>query len=135
MLDVRVNITSAIIWNNGSTIPPQSICSHPCHPGYRIRHMLDAQGRPSKCCFDCLPCAGQRYSRAGDQACRECEPEAYANAEHTACVPVEVDYIGKRGITYGVLVLCACVTVSAIVYTLLLLFNTSLKWSIEKPLI
>ena len=135
MLDVHVNITSAIIWNNGSTIPPQSICSHPCHPRYRIRHVLDAQGRPSKCCFVCLPCTGQRYSRAGDQACRECEPETYANAEHTACVPIEVDYIGKRGITYGVLVLCACVTVCAIVYTLLLVFNTSLKWSIEKPLI
>ncbi|XP_054901535.1 extracellular calcium-sensing receptor [Poeciliopsis prolifica] len=87
--DLHLN-ESAIQWSTGSSQVPISVCSESCPPGTR---MATRKGEPI-CCFDCFPCAdGQISNTTGSTQCDRCPSEFWSNAEHTACIPRQLDFL------------------------------------------
>ncbi|XP_014913696.1 olfactory receptor CR1 [Poecilia latipinna] len=87
--DLHLN-ESAIQWSTGSSQVPVSVCSERCPPGTR---MASRKGEPI-CCFDCIPCAdGQISNTTGSTQCNDCPSELWSNAERTACIPRQLDFL------------------------------------------
>uniref|UniRef100_A0A3Q1J0N0 G-protein coupled receptors family 3 profile domain-containing protein n=1 Tax=Anabas testudineus TaxID=64144 RepID=A0A3Q1J0N0_ANATE len=87
--DIHLN-ESAIQWSTGSNQVPVSVCSEGCAPGTR---MANRKGEPV-CCFDCIPCAeGEISNKTGSPQCDRCPLEFWSNAEKTACVPRQLDFL------------------------------------------
>ncbi|XP_047248708.1 extracellular calcium-sensing receptor [Girardinichthys multiradiatus] len=87
--DLHLN-ESAIQWSTGSSQVPVSICSEACPSGTR---MATRKGEPI-CCFDCIPCAdGEISNTTGSTQCVHCPSEFWSNAERTACIPRQLDYL------------------------------------------
>uniref|UniRef100_A0A3B4ZV28 Extracellular calcium-sensing receptor-like n=1 Tax=Stegastes partitus TaxID=144197 RepID=A0A3B4ZV28_9TELE len=81
---------SAIQWSSGSNQVPVSVCSERCPPGTR---MANRKGEPV-CCFDCIPCAdGEISNTTGSLHCEQCPSEFWSNAERTACIPRQLDFL------------------------------------------
>ncbi|KAG7268358.1 hypothetical protein CRUP_019568 [Coryphaenoides rupestris] len=96
---------------NGDPVP-QSVCSSPCPPGTRkaIRPNFPI------CCHDCVVCrAGEISNQTNSIECVRCLPLFWSNAERTACLPKEVDFLSfsdTMGITLITIALlgslCTC---------------------------
>ncbi|XP_018555891.1 LOW QUALITY PROTEIN: extracellular calcium-sensing receptor-like [Lates calcarifer] len=87
--DLHLN-ESAIQWSTGSNQVPVSVCSESCPPGTR---MANRKGEPV-CCFDCIPCAeGEISNTTGSPHCERCPSEFWSNAERTACIPRQLDFL------------------------------------------
>ncbi|XP_054650565.1 extracellular calcium-sensing receptor-like [Dunckerocampus dactyliophorus] len=87
--DIHLN-ESAIQWSTGSSQVPTSTCSESCPPGTRVARR---KGEPI-CCFDCIPCADGELSNAtGSLSCERCPVQFWSNAEKTACVPRQLDFL------------------------------------------
>uniref|UniRef100_A0A667Z0I5 Olfactory receptor C family, w1 n=1 Tax=Myripristis murdjan TaxID=586833 RepID=A0A667Z0I5_9TELE len=94
-----------IVWNGNQTTVPLSVCSSICSPGTRkaIRPNFPI------CCHDCVAYAIE---------CVRCLPEFWSNAENTACIPKEVEFLSfsdTMGITLMAVALlgffCTCIVV------------------------
>uniref|UniRef100_A0A671U918 Olfactory receptor C family, w1 n=1 Tax=Sparus aurata TaxID=8175 RepID=A0A671U918_SPAAU len=94
-----------IVWNGNQTEVPLSVCSSICPQGTRkaIRPHFPI------CCHDCVVYAIE---------CTRCLPEFWSNAERTACIPKQVEFLSfsdTMGITLVTISLigsfCTCVVV------------------------
>eukprot|EP00064_Thunnus_orientalis_P009392 superscaffoldBa00001186_g9416 len=104
-----------IVWNGNKTNIPLSVCSSICPPGTRkaIRPNLPI------CCHDCVVCTAGEISNQTDAIdCARCLPEFWSNAERTACVPKQFEFLSfsdTMGITLMAISLigsfCTCVVV------------------------
>uniref|UniRef100_A0A672G5A1 Extracellular calcium-sensing receptor-like n=1 Tax=Salarias fasciatus TaxID=181472 RepID=A0A672G5A1_SALFA len=84
-----------ILWNGNQTRVPLSVCSNICPPGTRkaIRPNFPI------CCHDCVVCAAGEINAI---ECARCLPEFWSNAERTACIPKQVEFLSfsdSMGIT------------------------------------
>ncbi|XP_077945580.1 vomeronasal type-2 receptor 26-like [Gasterosteus aculeatus] len=69
---------------------PTSVCSESCLPGTR---KANRKGEPL-CCFDCIQCAEGEISNQTDSLqCVHCPSEFWSNAERTACIPRQLDFL------------------------------------------
>ncbi|XP_036934199.1 extracellular calcium-sensing receptor-like [Acanthopagrus latus] len=79
-----------LIWVEGSTQVPVSVCSESCPPG--TRKML--QRRKPICCYDCIPCPEGEISNATDSLdCFPCPKEFWPNADGDTCLPKPVEFL------------------------------------------
>ncbi|XP_062275840.1 extracellular calcium-sensing receptor-like [Scomber scombrus] len=81
---------SVIQWSTGSSQVPTSVCSESCPPGTR---MANRKGEPV-CCFDCILCAeGEISNKSASHHCERCPPEFWSNANRTACISRQLDFL------------------------------------------
>ncbi|XP_020563877.1 extracellular calcium-sensing receptor-like [Oryzias latipes] len=74
---------SNIIWTEGHTEVPVSLCSEPCPPGNR---QARRKGEP-QCCFDCFPCAdGEISNETGSAECIKCPESYWSDEKKVKCV-------------------------------------------------
>ncbi|KAM9318689.1 extracellular calcium-sensing receptor-like [Pholidichthys leucotaenia] len=79
-----------ILWNGNQTKVPLSMCSSICPPGTRKA----IQPHFPICCYDCVACAAGEISNYTDAIeCVRCLPEFWSNAEKTACIPKQVEFL------------------------------------------
>ncbi|XP_026169703.1 extracellular calcium-sensing receptor-like [Mastacembelus armatus] len=103
--DIHLN-ESAIQWSSGSNQVPVSVCSESCPPGTR---MANRKGEPV-CCFDCIPCAeGEISNKTGSPHCERCPSEFWSNANRTACIPRQLDFLSFNE-TLGITLTTAAVS-------------------------
>nr|XP_046245008.1 extracellular calcium-sensing receptor-like [Scatophagus argus] len=115
--DLHLN-ESAIEWSTGSNQVPVSVCSESCPPGTR---KASRKGEPL-CCFDCIPCAeGEISNKTGSLHCERCPPEFWSNAEQTACVPRQLDFLSFNE-TLGITLTTAAVSGAAVTTAVFVVF-------------
>nr|XP_046245289.1 extracellular calcium-sensing receptor-like [Scatophagus argus] len=83
-------INRNLIWMEGRTQVPVSVCSDSCPPG--TRKVLQ-KGKPI-CCYDCILCPEGEISNATDSPdCFPCPKEFWPNAERDSCLPKPVEFL------------------------------------------
>ncbi|XP_071352918.1 extracellular calcium-sensing receptor-like isoform X3 [Trachinotus anak] len=88
-----------IIWADGSSKRPQSVCSESCLPGFR---QAVIKGKPI-CCFFCIACAAGEISNSNNSGeCSRCPLEYWSNEDHSQCVPKVIEFL-SYGETMGAL--------------------------------
>ncbi|XP_028715641.1 vomeronasal type-2 receptor 116-like [Peromyscus leucopus] len=80
-----------IEWATGITeIPPKSVCSESCVPGFRKSL---PEGNVA-CCFDCIPCPENEISNETDvDQCVKCLDHQYANTERNHCLQKSTTFL------------------------------------------
>ncbi|XP_069506282.1 vomeronasal type-2 receptor 26-like [Ambystoma mexicanum] len=82
--------SSAIEWGGGRHKVPLSICSEPCHPGYRKSAI---KGRP-RCCFDCVPCSDGSINNQTDSTdCVKCLDDHWSSDLRDRCIPKSMVFL------------------------------------------
>ncbi|XP_078515130.1 vomeronasal type-2 receptor 26-like [Lissotriton helveticus] len=82
--------SGAILWSDGPSQVPRSICSEACPPGYR---RAAKRGEPV-CCFDCIPCSQGEISNGTDTIkCLKCPDGQWPNDRRDQCIEKEVEYM------------------------------------------
>ncbi|XP_074535650.1 extracellular calcium-sensing receptor-like [Halichoeres trimaculatus] len=115
--DLHLN-ESAIQWITGSSQVPESVCSESCPPGTR---KANRKGEPL-CCFDCIPCTDGEFSNTtGSLHCEQCPSEFWSNAERTACIPRQLDFLSFNE-TLGITLTSAAVSGAAVTSAVLVVF-------------
>uniref|UniRef100_A0A3Q1J5G2 G-protein coupled receptors family 3 profile domain-containing protein n=1 Tax=Anabas testudineus TaxID=64144 RepID=A0A3Q1J5G2_ANATE len=115
--DIHLN-ESAIQWSTGSNQVPTSVCSESCPPGTR---KTNRKGEPV-CCFDCIPCAeGEISNKTDSLQCEKCPTEFWSNAEQTACVPRQLDFLSFNE-TLGITLTTAAVSGAAVTTAVFVVF-------------
>uniref|UniRef100_A0A3Q1J5L1 G-protein coupled receptors family 3 profile domain-containing protein n=1 Tax=Anabas testudineus TaxID=64144 RepID=A0A3Q1J5L1_ANATE len=115
--DIHLN-ESAIQWSTGSNQVPTSVCSDSCPPGTR---KTNRKGEPV-CCFDCIPCAeGEISNKTDSLQCEKCPTEFWSNAEQTACVPRQLDFLSFNE-TLGITLTTAAVSGVAVTTAVFVVF-------------
>ncbi|XP_061576353.1 extracellular calcium-sensing receptor-like [Cololabis saira] len=105
-----------ILWNGNQTQVPLSMCSTICPPGTRkaIRPNVPI------CCHDCVACTAGEISNQTDAIeCVQCLPEFWSNAERTACIPKQVEFLSfsdTMGITLMVSSLIGTLSTGVVVF-------------------
>ncbi|XP_029027507.1 extracellular calcium-sensing receptor-like [Betta splendens] len=93
--------TKAIMWPEGRTKLPVSVCSESCRPG---THKVLQKGKPI-CCYDCLPCAEGEISNTTDSnGCYRCPEEYWSNQNRDTCILKSVEYLSFTEVMGVVLV-------------------------------
>ncbi|XP_068175634.1 extracellular calcium-sensing receptor-like [Antennarius striatus] len=83
-------INTNLIFMEGVTKVPKSVCSDRCHPG--TRKVLQ-KGKPI-CCYDCVRCPDGEISNSTDSLdCTPCSHEFWPNAESNTCLPKPVEFL------------------------------------------
>ncbi|XP_034403847.1 extracellular calcium-sensing receptor-like [Cyclopterus lumpus] len=115
--DLHLN-ESAIQWSTGSNQVPISVCSESCPPGSR---KANRKGEPL-CCFDCIQCAEGEISNTIDSLhCELCPHEFWSNAERTACIPRQLDFLSFNE-TLGITLTTAAVSGAAVTTAVFVVF-------------
>ncbi|XP_060928503.1 extracellular calcium-sensing receptor-like [Limanda limanda] len=115
--DLHLN-QSAIQWSRGSNQVPVSVCSESCPPGSRL---ANRKGEPV-CCFDCIQCAeGEISNKIGSPHCDPCPSEFWSNADRTACVPRQLDFLSFNE-TLGITLTAAAVSGATVTAAVFLVF-------------
>uniref|UniRef100_A0A8C4QW70 G-protein coupled receptors family 3 profile domain-containing protein n=1 Tax=Eptatretus burgeri TaxID=7764 RepID=A0A8C4QW70_EPTBU len=79
-----------ILWADGNTKVPISICSEPCKPGTRKAALV---GEPF-CCFDCIPCNEGEYSNTTDsQDCFRCQKYFGSTSQRDYCITLPEEFL------------------------------------------
>ncbi|XP_032766044.1 vomeronasal type-2 receptor 116-like [Rattus rattus] len=95
-----------IEWATGSRQFSTSVCSMPCHPGFKKSH----QEGKADCCFDCSRCPANEISNTTDsEECVKCPEDWYANTGQTHCLPKAVTFLAYEdplGMALVCLALC-----------------------------
>ncbi|XP_041419773.1 extracellular calcium-sensing receptor [Xenopus laevis] len=88
LLDIR-----SIMWNEGFTQVPPSMCSSSCHPG---SWKATRRGQPI-CCYDCIPCSLGEITNTTDAAeCFRCPTEQWSNEEQSMCIPKVIEFLSYQ---------------------------------------
>uniref|UniRef100_A0A8C2WK15 Olfactory receptor C family, r1 n=1 Tax=Cyclopterus lumpus TaxID=8103 RepID=A0A8C2WK15_CYCLU len=115
--DLHLN-ESAIQWSTGYNQVPTSVCSESCPPGSR---KANRKGEPL-CCFDCIQCAEGEISNTIDSLhCELCPHEFWSNAERTACIPRQLDFLSFNE-TLGITLTTAAVSGAAVTTAVFVVF-------------
>ncbi|XP_069495768.1 extracellular calcium-sensing receptor-like [Ambystoma mexicanum] len=81
---------SAILWGDGSSQVPRSVCSESCLPGYR---KAAREGQPM-CCFDCVPCSQGEISNDTDLvSCLKCPRDQWSNEKRNQCFLKSTEFL------------------------------------------
>ncbi|XP_068613885.1 extracellular calcium-sensing receptor-like [Brachionichthys hirsutus] len=116
-LDLHIN-ESAIQWSTGSQQVPVSVCSESCPLGTR---KASRKGEPL-CCFDCIPCAKGAISNKPDSLnCERCPDEFWSNADQTACIHRELDFLSFNE-TLGITLTTAAVSGAVVTTAVFVVF-------------
>ncbi|XP_069089256.1 extracellular calcium-sensing receptor-like [Pleurodeles waltl] len=84
-----INVSS-ILWGEGSSQVPVSVCSKTCPTGYRKSAL---EGQPS-CCFDCVPCSeGEISNQTGASECVTCPDDQRSNGKRDRCIPKVIEFL------------------------------------------
>ncbi|XP_078524838.1 extracellular calcium-sensing receptor-like [Lissotriton helveticus] len=82
--------TSAIIWADGSTQVPLSVCSRSCPPGF---WKATKEGEPD-CCFMCVLCPLEEISNQTDSLkCSKCPWDQWPNEKQNQCIPKTIEFL------------------------------------------
>uniref|UniRef100_UPI001446FBFD vomeronasal type-2 receptor 26-like n=1 Tax=Epinephelus lanceolatus TaxID=310571 RepID=UPI001446FBFD len=93
-------------------------CSESCPPGTR---MAERKGEPL-CCFDCIPCAeGEISNKTGSHHCERCASEFWSNADQTACIPRQLDFLSFNE-TLGITLTAVAVSGAAVTTAVFVVF-------------
>ncbi|XP_078515262.1 extracellular calcium-sensing receptor-like [Lissotriton helveticus] len=86
---ITVN-TGTILWGDGTSQVPRSVCSNPCPPGYR---RAAREGTPP-CCFDCVPCSqGEISNITGAINCVKCKENEWSNERRDQCIKKRMEFL------------------------------------------
>ncbi|XP_078515241.1 extracellular calcium-sensing receptor-like [Lissotriton helveticus] len=86
---ITVN-ASTILWGDGSSQVPRSVCSASCPPGYR---RATREGEPV-CCFDCIPCSLGEVSNDTDAVkCLKCPDDQWSNERRDHCIKKIIEFL------------------------------------------
>ncbi|KAM3875137.1 vomeronasal type-2 receptor 1-like [Diretmus argenteus] len=107
-----------IVWNDNQTTVPLSVCSSICPPGTR-KSIRPYNYYFPICCHDCLVCTAGEISNQTDAIeCVHCLPGFWSNAQRTACIPKQVEFLSfsdTMGITLMAVALlgsfCTCMVI------------------------
>ncbi|KAM5170523.1 extracellular calcium-sensing receptor-like [Mantella aurantiaca] len=81
---------SAILWVDGESQVPVSVCSQSCPPGFRKAAKV---GEPA-CCLQCVPCAQGEMSNQSDSfECYKCPWDKWPDHQKTKCLQKSIDYL------------------------------------------
>ncbi|XP_069495658.1 extracellular calcium-sensing receptor-like [Ambystoma mexicanum] len=87
--DIIVN-AATILWSDGSSRVPHSVCSSSCPPGYRSAARI---GEPI-CCFDCIPCSQGEVSNGSDTIkCLKCPESQWPNGRRDQCILKVIEFL------------------------------------------
>ncbi|XP_042329822.1 vomeronasal type-2 receptor 26-like [Sceloporus undulatus] len=80
-----------ITWHRSfNQIPPLSVCSKSCHPGYYKRKK---EGEKF-CCYDCILCPGGKFSNESDMDdCFQCQEDQYPSKDRNRCIPKMINFL------------------------------------------
>ncbi|XP_072247808.1 extracellular calcium-sensing receptor [Leuresthes tenuis] len=79
-----------LVWCNGMTEVPMSVCSKRCLPG---THKILQKGKPV-CCYDCISCPAGEISNVTDSIqCVTCPLEYWSNKQRDACIPKPIQFL------------------------------------------
>ncbi|XP_014353272.1 extracellular calcium-sensing receptor-like [Latimeria chalumnae] len=82
--------SSALMWNEGHTQVPRSVCSESCPPGYR---KAARRGEPI-CCFDCIRCSeGEITNQTDSSECLECPEDHWSNDRRDKCILTLIEFL------------------------------------------
>ncbi|XP_078515263.1 extracellular calcium-sensing receptor-like [Lissotriton helveticus] len=82
--------TEAILWSEGSSQVPRSVCSESCPPGYR---KAAREGEPV-CCFDCVLCSQGEISNLTDAVkCAKCLETEWPNERRDRCIQKVIEFL------------------------------------------
>ncbi|XP_078515293.1 extracellular calcium-sensing receptor-like [Lissotriton helveticus] len=80
----------AILWSDGHSQVPFSVCSESCPPGHR---KAAREGEPA-CCFDCVPCSQGEVSNGTDTiTCFKCPENQWPNSGRDQCIQKMTEYL------------------------------------------
>uniref|UniRef100_A0A1I8IN37 G_PROTEIN_RECEP_F3_4 domain-containing protein n=1 Tax=Macrostomum lignano TaxID=282301 RepID=A0A1I8IN37_9PLAT len=82
-------VNSSIRWGTKNEAVPRSVCSEPCHYGYRT---VVLNKEAATCCWDCVAC--DKYQVViNSSLCSDCQPGYVPNRFYNACQELPVDTI------------------------------------------
>ncbi|XP_043942672.1 extracellular calcium-sensing receptor-like [Protopterus annectens] len=121
--DEQIQIdTAAILWNDGATKVPQSVCSESCGPGYR----KSTRKGQAICCFDCIQCSDGKMSNQTDSNdCIECPDNEWPTSEQSKCVQKTVEFLSYKepfGASLAVVSICSS-AITASVFCIFIRFR------------
>ncbi|XP_069059348.1 extracellular calcium-sensing receptor-like [Pleurodeles waltl] len=108
--DITIN-RSGILWNDGSSQVPHSVCSESCPSGYR---KAAREGQPA-CCFDCVFCSHGEFSNGTDLTnCFKCPSHQWSNEKRDQCFLKMTEFLSfEEPLGLAFTVSAACLTVLA----------------------
>nr|XP_020633383.1 vomeronasal type-2 receptor 26-like [Pogona vitticeps] len=82
---------SMITWDHSfNQVPPFSICTESCYPGYQKRKR---EGKKF-CCYDCVPCPEGKISNATDVvSCSSCSEDQYPSKDQSRCLSKHISFL------------------------------------------
>ncbi|XP_029440275.1 extracellular calcium-sensing receptor-like [Rhinatrema bivittatum] len=90
--NIKIN-TNAIVWSEGYTQVPVSVCSRSCGPGFR-KAILD--GQPA-CCFECIPCSKEEFSNETDTIeCMMCPDDQWPTMTQDGCRKKSIEFLSYQ---------------------------------------
>ncbi|XP_033884639.1 extracellular calcium-sensing receptor-like [Acipenser ruthenus] len=105
----------SIVWADGQSQVPKSVCSESCPPGTR---KAVQKGKPV-CCFDCIPCGAGEFSNTTDSIyCFKCDLEYWSNEGRNQCILKAIEFLSFDEIM-GILLMIlslfgVCATISVV---------------------
>ncbi|XP_069495780.1 vomeronasal type-2 receptor 26-like [Ambystoma mexicanum] len=82
--------SGGIVWSDGSSQLPRSVCSDSCPPGYR---KAAREGEPV-CCFNCVHCSQGEVSSGTDAAnCIKCLDSEWPNERRDQCIQKVIEVL------------------------------------------
>ncbi|XP_069059361.1 extracellular calcium-sensing receptor-like [Pleurodeles waltl] len=115
--DISIS-SGSILWSDGSSEVPRSLCSESCPPGYR---KAPKEGKPV-CCFDCVLCSQGEISNGTDKVkCIKCPDDQWPNERHDECIQKVVEFLSYEE-PLGVLLSVSASTLTLLTALILLVF-------------
>nr|XP_033779208.1 vomeronasal type-2 receptor 26-like [Geotrypetes seraphini] len=103
-------------------IPPHSVCSESCTPGYR---KIALPEKPV-CCFDCVPCSEGEFSNTTDaENCMKCPEDHWPNENQNECLQRAIIFLSYDDLLGAVLASIAIIfsLISALVLGIFIKFR------------
>ncbi|OCT68962.1 extracellular calcium-sensing receptor [Xenopus laevis] len=117
-----------ILWNQGQTQVPISVCSDTCPRGHR---RATRQGQQI-CCFDCVPCSeGEILNPFDDSECIKCPGDKWPNTRKEICLPKVIQFLSYEEML-GTSLACISVLLCLLTFSVFCLFIAKRKTPIVK---
>ncbi|XP_003224610.2 vomeronasal type-2 receptor 26 [Anolis carolinensis] len=85
-----INDDTILWYGEFNQVPPISLCSNPCCPGYQ-KKMKEGE---RFCCYDCILCPeGMISDQMNMEDCFRCPEDRYSSKNHDECIPKIVNFL------------------------------------------